>query len=44
MPTLYADRERNDKAHKELYDGMEDPNVRVTLLEKEHSPPCAGEA
>ena len=42
-PTLYADRERNDKAHKEFYDGMEDLNVRVTLLEKEHRPRCDGE-
>lgn len=41
--TLYADRERNDKAHKEFYDGMEDLNVRVTLLEKEHKPRCDGE-
>lgn len=35
--------ERNDKAHKEFYDGMEDLNVRVTLLEKEHRPRCDGE-
>lgn len=42
-PTLYADRERNDKAHKEFYDGMEDLNVRVTLLEKERSLRCDGE-
>ena len=32
-----------DKAHKEFYDGMEDLNVRVTLLEKEHRPRCDGE-
>lgn len=42
-PTLYADRERNDKAHKEFCDGMEDLNVRVALLEKERRLRCDGE-
>lgn len=42
-PALYADRERNDKAHKEFYDEMENLNVRVSLLEQERAPRCGGD-
>ena len=33
-PTRYADRQRNDEAHKGFYAVLENLNLRVSLLEK----------
>lgn len=34
-PERLADRDRNDTAHKQCYDELEQLNVRVNLLEKD---------